>query len=48
VCWSAIIVVRFGFFRDLNFVATSGVGCVVCCCCVINYMIITKYGSPFS
>jgi hypothetical protein len=31
VCWSAIIVVRCGCFRDVSCVATSGVGRVVCC-----------------
>jgi hypothetical protein len=35
VSWSAIIVVRCGCFRDVSFVATSGVECVVCCYLVV-------------
>jgi hypothetical protein len=31
VCWSAIIVFRCGCFREASCVATSSVGCVVCC-----------------
>jgi hypothetical protein len=31
MCWSAIIVVPCGCFRDISRVAASGVGCVVCC-----------------
>jgi hypothetical protein len=30
LCWSAIIVVHCGCFRDVGCVATSGVGCGLC------------------
>jgi hypothetical protein len=35
VCWLAILVFRRGCFRDVSCIATSGVGCVVCCYLVL-------------